>query len=75
MESLNSAGVTITQDMKDEDIISYDTMSKIFKKDGDRAKLQSTLAKAILDGEISEDDVETWVREGSLEGHPEFGSR
>ena len=61
--------------MTDEEIISYDIMSKIFNKDGDRAKCQSAVASAILNSEITDDEIETWVREGAFEGHPEFGSR
>ncbi len=75
LESLASKGVTLSEGMSDEEIISNDIMSKIFSGDGDRAKLQSTLAEAILKSEITDDEIETWVREGSLEGHPEFGSR
>ncbi len=56
-----------------EEICSYETMAKIF--DEGRARYQSAIALAILHKEISESDVETWCREGHVEGHPEFGSQ
>ena len=72
--SITSRGVDLDAMQNDyKQICSYETMAKIF--DEGRAKYQSALALAILNKEITESDVETWCREGHVDGHPEFGSQ